>query len=226
MHAYPTVLIPLLRAATKNEHIFADHADLSDAASVRAFCTRFLTGADTRLDALIFAHEYRSLGAFSWLGLGSADAGVNREQGALATFLMLTLLLPAVLVAPVERDIRIVTVVNPFYAAAAPSFMRRLTDPTLPSAPVLLSEGERAVRTAVLTRHLQRVLDSLPNRADADAQQKAGKEGAAAPRIPHPSNVIAVSACPGISRKDTLAPLLGVAHDPELEPRSSLGWLL
>ncbi|KAH9922576.1 hypothetical protein B0H21DRAFT_841244 [Amylocystis lapponica] len=155
-HAYPTVLIPLLRSTTNNPNIFADHADLSDPASIHAFCTRFLTGADQRLDAIVFGHEYRGIG--SWFGSQDARTLAQTQDAAsLATFLLVTLLLPALLVAPVERDIRIVTVVNPFYAAAAP-------------------EGHRA-----------RVLDSLPTRAGAAAGLERAPCASRTPRTSSPS---------------------------------------
>ncbi|KAG1774634.1 hypothetical protein EV702DRAFT_1123526 [Suillus placidus] len=59
---------------------------------------------ETRLDAIIFAHEYQQLGSI------------------ITSFLILILLLPVLLVAPTERDIRIINVLNSFYAAAAPSY--------------------------------------------------------------------------------------------------------
>lgn len=128
----------------------------------------------------------------------------------------MTLLLPALLVAPVERDIRIVSVVNPFYAAALPSFAAFLQSQSAPSASreeqenssLIIAEGHRALRTVILTRHLQRILDSLPNRA-----QDARRSDTDKPPTPHPSNILAVSACPGISRRDTVGPFLGTGTD-------------
>ncbi|KZT72400.1 hypothetical protein DAEQUDRAFT_755221 [Daedalea quercina L-15889] len=223
-HPYPSVLIPLLRSSTNNEHIYADHADLSDPKSIRDFCTKFLTGQDTRLDALVFAHEYQGIGSLFRRGRAEQYAE-SRETASLATFLIITLLLPALLVEPAERDIRIVSVVSPFYAAAAPAFTAQLAAAS-PAGPapssVLLSEGQRALRTAILTRHLQRVLDSLPNQSP-DAQK--GKETTSEKPVPQPSNILTVSACPGISRKSTLAPLLGVDKDAP-EGASKLGLLI
>ena len=205
------MLIPLLRSSTNNEHIYADHADLLDPKSIREFCTKFLTSQDTRLDALVFAHEYHGIG--SWLRRGRAEQYAQaRETASLATFLMITLLLSALLVEPAERDIRIVGVVNPFYAAAAPGFVKQLTAAT--SSPILLSEGQRALRTTILMRHLQRVLDSLPNESpDAQKGKKSSSEKPTEKATPQPSNILTVSACPGISRKGTVAPLLGADKD-------------
>ncbi|KAI0363999.1 hypothetical protein BV20DRAFT_911588, partial [Pilatotrama ljubarskyi] len=210
-HPVPALILSLLRSTTKNENIFAEHCDLDSPTSIRKFCTSFLTGNETRLDALVFAHEYPSIGRIWFFG-GQARRDKEereerqRESASLASFLLATLLLPALLVAPVERDIRIVHVVNPFYAAALPAFPSFLN--SKPSSkpetrPLIIAEGLRALRTAVLSRHLQRILDSLPNRA-ADPKTKPTE-----PPAPHPSNIISVSACPGISRKDTVAPLLG-----------------
>ncbi|KAG1763669.1 hypothetical protein EV702DRAFT_1189833 [Suillus placidus] len=84
------ILINVLRSTTKNDQIFADECDLTSASSVRSFCSRFLTAKETRLDAIIFAHEYQQLGSI------------------ITSFLILILLLPVLLVAPTERDIRII----------------------------------------------------------------------------------------------------------------------
>ncbi|OCH89403.1 hypothetical protein OBBRIDRAFT_794269 [Obba rivulosa] len=225
-HAYPSVLIPLLRSATNNENIYAEYADFSNAASVRDFCTRFLTGSEQRLDGLVLGHEYHGIGSLFGLGR-SKDSKVTaeekRETASLATFLIITLLLPALLVAPTERDIRIVNVVNPFYAAAIPTFASDLlTPPDAASASVFYLEGRRALRSIILTRHLQRVLDSLPNRAPSNsdkngastASQKGASGSQSTVRVA-PSNIVATSVSPGISRKDTIAPLLAAEQDTD-----------
>ncbi|KAI0700972.1 hypothetical protein C8T65DRAFT_709564 [Cerioporus squamosus] len=208
-HPVPSLILPLIRSTTNNENIFAEYCDLTSATSIRKFSTTFLTGNDTRIDAIVFAHEYPSIGRIWFFG-GRARRekeqreAEQRESASLASFLLVTLLLPALLVAPVERDIRIVFVVNPFYAAALPTFSSFLeSTPSSPARPesLLIAEGHRALRSIIVTRHLQRILDSLPNRA-ADARSDK-------PPALHPSNILAVSACPGISRRDTVAPFLG-----------------
>jgi len=79
------------------------NADLTSCSSIRSFCTRFLTGKDQRVDAIIFAHEYQHIGPAALLSPTDPSAGGSkREAGSLATFLMITLLLPALLVAPVR----------------------------------------------------------------------------------------------------------------------------
>ncbi|KAG6863409.1 hypothetical protein C0991_006144, partial [Blastosporella zonata] len=203
-----TIIISLLRANFSNEEIYAEQCDLASPSSIRSFCTRFLTGADQRIDAIIFAHEYQHVGSVAPLRRTQTleDATSRRESESLATFLMTTLLLPALLVAPVERDIRVINVVNPFYAAAAgPSFSIPFQAPK--SQSIFLHEGAHSLRTTIFTRHLQRILDALPT-----AQVLKTDEGSSAISVVNPksqkSNIIAVSVSPGISRLDTIGPLL------------------
>lgn len=114
---------------------------------------------------------------------------------------MSTLLLPTLLVAPPERDIRIITLVNPFYAAAIPHFPQ----PPLNENSQLLREGYRALKTTILTRHLQRVFDALPQ---APAPNPDTATAAAASTKAQKSNIVAVSVSPGFSRPDVIAPIL------------------
>ncbi|KII95450.1 hypothetical protein PLICRDRAFT_48409 [Plicaturopsis crispa FD-325 SS-3] len=213
------LLITLLRTTTNNEQIFAEECDLASPESIRSFCTRFLTGQETRLDALVFAHEYQHVGTiFGRQDLAAAEK--QRQAGSLATFLMTTLLLPALLVAPVERDIRIVNVVNPFYAAAVPDFTPS-GQKTTPASSMFLREGIRALRMVVLTRHLQRVLDALPTGAQVPKTEENAVPVVS--QASQASNIVAVSVSPGISRSDTIAPLLGV---DDIANRSLLGLIL
>jgi len=129
------------------------------------------------------------------------------KEGSLATFLMTTLLLPALLVAPVERDIRIINVVNPFYAAAVPTFSPSF-DALLPTqSSRFLQEGRRSLRMVVFTRHLQRVLDALPSGQVPKTDDSASTVPVVSEKE-QKSNIVAISVCPGISRSDTIAPLL------------------
>ncbi|KAJ7246487.1 hypothetical protein C8J57DRAFT_1724869 [Mycena rebaudengoi] len=221
-----TTWIDLLRSTTSNENIYAEQCDLAAPPSIQAFCKRFLEGKEPRVDALLFTHEYRHVGAWGFFRgrVAKEEDEKEREQGALATFLLTTLLLPALLTAPVERDIRIVNVVNRFYAAAAsspalfssfPSFSppnpkNNAPKSTLPPTSLFLREGARALRTTVITRHLQRILDSLPT-APVPHTASASSSLNAIPVVPRnsqKSNIVAVSVSPGISRVDTVAPLL------------------
>lgn len=202
-HPEVVILIELLRSTTKNDHIYAEECDLSSSASVRSFCTGFITGKDTRLDAIVFAHEYQPIGSVLAPD-DPAELAERRRASSLATFLMITLLLPVLLVAPVERDIRVINVVNPFYAAASLTYS--VTEQLPPTAPLFKQEGRRSLETVIFMRHLQRVLDALPSggqvpktdettvRVVSDKVQK--------------SNIVALSVCPGISRTDTIATLL------------------
>ncbi|KAF8222065.1 hypothetical protein L208DRAFT_1413928 [Tricholoma matsutake] len=204
-----TIPITLLRQTFSNDEIYAEQCDLTSPSSIRSFCTRFLTAKDQRVDAIIFAHEYQHIGSTTLLSRTSAlENASKREAGSLATFLIITLLLPALLLAPVERDIRVINVVNPFYAAAAgPSFSIPFSSQPSKSKSVFLQEGIRSLRTSIFTRHLQRILDALPS-----AQVPKMDEGSST--IPvvslktQRSNIVAIAVSPGISRVDTVAPFL------------------
>ncbi|KAG6901751.1 hypothetical protein C0995_008316 [Termitomyces sp. Mi166 len=207
-----TIIVSLLRETYSNKEIYAEQCDLSSPSSIRSFCTRFLTGSDQRIDAIIFAHEYNHIGSSGLVARTQTleDAASKREAASLATFLITTLLLPALLVAPTERDIRVITLVNPFYAAAVgPSFTipfpSRTSDAL--SKSIFVLEGNRSLRTTILTRHLQRILDALPA-----AQVPKTDEGSSVVPVVNSktqrSNIVVVSVSPGISRADTIAPLL------------------
>jgi len=201
-----TILISLLRTTTGNEQIFAEHCDLSSPSSIRSFCTKFLTGKEQRLDAIVFTHEHKHIGSPSFLSARSKEEDQKeRDAGSLASFLISTLLLPALLVAPVQRDIRIVNVVNPFYAAAAG--LPLSTAASAKGKSIFIREGLRSLRSIVFMRHLQRVLDALPT-----AQVPKTEEGSRAVPVVNPkiqkSNIVAVSVSPGIGRVDTISSLL------------------
>ncbi|KAG1718828.1 hypothetical protein EDB19DRAFT_1899041 [Suillus lakei] len=189
------ILINLLRSTTKNDQIFADECDLT---SVHSFCSRFLTVKETRPDAIIFAHEYQQLGSV-----------IGETKASLASFLFLTLLLPVLLIAPTERDIRIIDVVNPFYAAVAPSYGGPSpTSTPPPTSPLFHPEGWRSLQMVIFTRHLQRVLDALPSGGQIPKTDDSTIH-VVSDKV-QKSNIVTVSesVCPGLSRSDTIAPLL------------------
>ncbi|KAF8971691.1 hypothetical protein BDZ97DRAFT_1138247 [Flammula alnicola] len=209
-----TILISLLRTTTSNEEIYAEECDLASPSSVRAFCTKFLTEKEQRLDAIVFAHEHRHIGSLNLFSQRSKEQDQKeRDAGSLATFLITTLLLPALLVAPVERDIRIVNVVNPFYAAAAglpfsPSFSSLESTTVVKSRSIFLREGQRSLRAIVFTRHLQRVLDALPTAGQVPKTEEGTRTVPVVSSKLQKSNIVAVSVSPGIGRVDTVSSFL------------------
>jgi len=207
-----SILIQLLRSTTSNEQIYAEECDLSSPTSVRYFCTKFLTGKEHRLDAIIFAHEYRNVGSPSFFSTASvAHDQKIRDTRSLATFLITTLLLPSLLVAPPERDIRIVNAVNPFYAAGVgsaftPSFV--YDSASLKSDSLFVREGHRSLRTIILTRHLQRVLDALPHASQVPKPEESSSSVPVVSAKLQKSNIVSVCVSPGLSRADTISSLL------------------
>lgn len=228
-----TILITLLRSTTSNEKIFAEQCDLSSPSSVRSFCTRFLTSQDQRLDAIVFAHEHGHIGVPGFLMTRTEDLDEKeRGAGSLATFLITTLLLPVLLVAPPERDIRIVNVVNPFYAAAAsipfrPSFSASPSSSSPPanskSKSIFLQEGIRSLRAIIFTRHLQRILDALPSAAQVPKTQEGSRAVPVVNSKLQKSNIVAVSVSPGIGRVDTISRILNADWTGRERKQSWLG---
>jgi hypothetical protein len=166
----------------------------------------------------VFAHEHEHIGIPGFLlTRNEALEEKQREDGSLATFLITTLLLPALLVAPPERDIRIVNVVNPFYAAAASipfqPFFSISTPPTSSPAkpkpkPIFLQEGIRSLRTIIFTRLLQRILDALPSAAQVPKTPEGSRAVPVVSSKLQKSNIVAVSVSPGIGRVDTVSRIL------------------
>jgi NAD(P)-dependent dehydrogenase (short-subunit alcohol dehydrogenase family) len=251
-------ILSLLRSTTSNEAIYAEPCQLESPAQIKKFCERFVSSEnekDRRIDALILAHEYSHIGTWSW-GIGKVtnlcnEENMNRDEGAMATFLLVTLLLPAMLVAPIERDIRIISIVNPFYAAAAPAFNPRLSSATYspvsqnrtdfdkPKPDASLTayksswrlEGQRALRTAVFMRHLQRILDALPDpELTLTSPNSSSAIGPTSQNQikPHKSNILAVTVSPGISRTDTVTPFLlpSISMTPPSTTRQWVGTIL
>ncbi|ESK94558.1 hypothetical protein Moror_8025 [Moniliophthora roreri MCA 2997] len=202
-----SAIIDLLRSTTNNELIYAEYCDLDAPASIQAFCKRFLQGENKRLDALIFAHEYETLGTFRFVSKkGTKEIQEERDRRSLATFLLTTLLLPSLLTAPAERDIRIINVVNRFYAAAAAVGSKAKGKA---SSSLFLQEGIRSLRTIILIRHLQRILDALPSAQVPKAQSGSSSVPVASTKS-QKSNIVAVTVSPGISRADTAGRMLGI----------------
>ncbi|KAG8875549.1 hypothetical protein FRB97_005018 [Tulasnella sp. 331] len=221
----PQLIIPTLRSTSGNELLFAEECDMRSPASIQAFCTQLIkasngTGTNSeppRLDAIVFVHEYAHIGTMYGASPSAKETDAEeRERRSLGTFLMSTLLLPLLLRAPPERDIRIIDVINPYYAAALTSF-----DPTTPlkSKTVSISqlEGDRSLRSLIFARHFQRVLNALASPA-APPTDESLKHVPVTP--PTDSNISFVTTCPGFSRRETIAPLLGASG------KSTLGMLL
>ena len=226
-------ILTLLRSTSSNEAIYAEPCPLDSPAEIKKFCERFVNTEnekDRRVDALIMAHEYGHIGAWG-IGIESLadlrnEENMKRDELTMATFLFTTLLLPALLVAPIERDIRIINFVNPIYGAAAPAFNPRLSSAiynpvsqkkrdsdrsSIEHYSMWSLEGQRALRTAVFTRHLQHILDALPEPGTSPASTNSSsrtRPSSAKKAHPQKSNILAVTVSPGISRTDTVSPYL------------------
>ncbi|KAG2353545.1 hypothetical protein BDR07DRAFT_1309132, partial [Suillus spraguei] len=145
---------------------------------------------ETRLNAIIFAHQYQQLRSM----INPHDPTVltqERQDALLASFLIL-ILLPDILVSPTERDIRVINVVNPFYVAAAPSYSTISTPPQ--TSPLFHKKGWRSLQMAIFTCHIQRVLDALIRLANTNDRRQCHLQS------PTSSPYL----CPGLSRSDVI----------------------
>ncbi|KAH7334949.1 hypothetical protein B0J17DRAFT_95721 [Rhizoctonia solani] len=262
----PTIegLVSAIREVASNELVYVEECDITSPASIRAFCKQFLATTTSgpsnsvpggpkdppRLDAIVLTHEYTHIGA-GWGRNKSMRAMEEntRLEGGLASFLLITLLLPCLIRAPDDRDIRIVNVVNPLYAASVPTYVppismpkpsetkgggpgRPAEDPAVPEpteptgsfqaqlkelalASVSSLEGHRSLRSILLVRHLQRVLDALASQSnkpvlgtDKEAEIISVKKHAS-------SNITAVTVAPGFSRVQTVGPYLRASRESE-----------
>jgi len=221
------VLLDGIRTRSKNKEVFLEPVDISSPHSLRDFCGKLIKG-ENRVDGLVFCHEYRSLGSFFSRGASSKKGNDDLEQeettrriGSLATFYITTLCLPSLLSAPPDRDIRIVNIVNPFYAAAlSGTSFGHFTQTLLPKAKQdrnktsnTVKEGIRSLRMIVFMRHLQTVLNALPSAPVPNADETpipsmSFPEEESGKRKGSTSNISVCSVNPGISLSDTVQPLL------------------
>ncbi|KZO98310.1 hypothetical protein CALVIDRAFT_526180 [Calocera viscosa TUFC12733] len=196
------LLLPALQEQHKNPSLHVAECDLASPASVREFVGKFARttpgagGEQARVDAVVLC------GGYGWRGAGGAEgtaytertggAAGKTEEGAegaeeLGAFLLTTMLLPLLLRAPGTRDIRLVNVVNPFYAAAFPGFPELVLPPAdagdekdglggargepgktgkekengKKKISSFQREGIRSLRSIIWSVYLQRVLDAL-----------------------------------------------------------------
>jgi len=217
------MLLDGVRTRSKNKEVFLEAVDMSSPRSIREFCGKMIK-SEKRVDGLVFCHEYRSVGSFfsrnSKKRVSSEEDNI-RQTRSLATFYMTTLFLPSLLAAPAERDIRIVNVVNPFYAAALSkvSFLHfseslgssKQRRTSIIKAGSMIKEGIRSLRMIVFMKHLQTVLDALPSAPVPGVDERLSPPVPAS--VPearrHPTSNISVTTInPGISLSDTVQPLL------------------
>lgn len=213
-------LIHAIRVTTKNDLIYAEECDIDSPASIRAFCKQLIelkpsldggsVAEPQRLDALILAHEYSYVVPVTPQSSGDSAlsdeaADEDRLRPSLASFLLTTSILPSLLRAPKDRDVRIIHVINPFYAAAVPSFRPPSLSPPW-NLSVFAKEGYRSLRTLIYGRHLQRVLDALvapkkdSNGLGPDRGPESGKdETVTAPKLASMSNITSIVVSPGFT---------------------------
>jgi hypothetical protein len=235
-------LVHLIRDSTQSELVYAEQCDIASLESISAFAALWNAGDKKqqhgirRLDSLIFLppsrEEVRTLQA---TGVGRAQA--IYQLHVLARFHLVNSLLSSLLLLPPEREVRIVSVVSPFYAAGANHFDVLATSTASPSkakaTPTVktLAEGSysalvgaASLRWYALSIELQRRLDLL---AEADPRPRTKLAGidlsSARPTAATPhthSNIAVLNVCPGFERNadiiDTFLPAPSPSSFPPL----------
>ncbi|WFD34081.1 hypothetical protein MCUN1_000913 [Malassezia cuniculi] len=243
-------MIMLLRESTRNESIYAEQCDMGDLESISAFAARWNKGpgdqsgarasaammeqnpGQHRLDTLLFlpSDESPYLYGTSLAPGKNVYAEKSGLKGApersyvyevLGRFHLVNALLPTLLVAPRDRDIRIVSAVSPWYAAGV-----ALLDAV--AAPLATSAGTKRMfepwtwlgavnlRWIALMRELQQRLDALAA-ADPRLRARGSAVSVDEPRVipktdelPRRSNISAICVCPGFERSSQLSAFFGV----------------
>ena len=126
-----------------------------------------------RLDAIVWADGWKLDAALS--GFKTSD---RADQGGYETgdddedpvaewtvqesrFHLLTAMLPLIIKAPMERSIRLVNLVSPFYAAAIPTLEDTPRPKTSRARSAILQTGVDSWKDILLWKHLQKILDAL-----------------------------------------------------------------
>ncbi len=185
-------MIHLIRDSTRSELVYAEQCDMGDLESVGAFAALWNSGDKKqqegvrRLDALLFLPPGREE-----LQRVRLEAGARRryeevyQLHVLARFHLVNSLLSGLLVQPREREVRVVSVMSPFYAAGLGHFDVLSPPPstgskgksqlqTLAESSFSALLGAASLRWYVLTLELQRRLDLL---AEADPRPRTKLAG-------------------------------------------------
>ncbi|QRV98404.1 short chain dehydrogenase [Ceratobasidium sp. AG-Ba] len=222
-------IISAIRVVTSNELIFAEECDLTSPASIRAFCKQFLSTTTSgpsssvpgaprdppRLDAVILTHEYTHIGA---LWTSNKDSrrieterrfeGTERPRHSGSECRE-----------PAIRGFRSYVSTSsctfqtkPEYRSIEFAIEAQLARMAIAS--ISSREGERALRSILLMRHLQRVVDALASQSTkpvigtSDADTVDVKKSKT-------SNILAVSVAPGFSRPQTIGAYLRASRESE-----------
>ncbi|EST05107.1 NAD(P)-binding domain protein [Kalmanozyma brasiliensis GHG001] len=233
-------MIHLIRDSTQSEPVYAEQCDLGDLESISAFAALWNAGDKgqkegvRRLDGLLFLPPGRE--ELQRVRLAESTKGRREEVyqlHVLARFHLVNSLLSSLLVQPRDREVRLVSVMSPFYAAGLGHFdlLATQTATTKGKGPKgqlqTLSEtsfsallGAASLRWYALTLELQRRLDLL---AEADPRPRTKLAGIdpestssttfthsgdikdeAQRQMRQHSNISIVNVCPGFERTDLI----------------------
>ncbi|GAA6015333.1 hypothetical protein JCM8202_002429 [Rhodotorula sphaerocarpa] len=247
-------LLLLLRSSTENERLYAEKCDLADLASIRTFVKGWQKDArsgmvqdlEARIDGILFCDE-DDMAEEPGIGVapdlckstppleGVSRYGMTRLTGRHA---LVQLLLPILLrsAATSTSPLRIVNSVSPFYATVtAESFRPKDVDytesdaPPYPASQPWIARGQVALASTLLWQEFQRRVTSTaaekqappPPASDFAANDPAAREAAAAA-----TPILALSACPGLTRSTLRALLRASPSSPSFSVLGCAAYLL
>ncbi len=247
-------LLLLLRSSTENERLYAEKCDLADLALIRTFVKGWQKDArsgmvqdlEARIDGILFCDEDDMA---EEPGIGAAPdrcksttplEGVSRYSMTRLTgrHALVQLLLPILLrsAATSTSPLRIVNSVSPFYATVtAESFRPEDVDytesdaPPYPASQPWIAQGQVALASTLLWQEFQRRVTSTaaekqappPPASDFAANDPAAPEAAAAA-----TPILALSACPGLTRSTLRALLRASPSSPSFSVLGCAAYLL
>ena len=127
-----------------------------------------------RLDAVVWADEWQlssPLDAFRTVKVDKEERNGDEWTIGESRFHLLTALLPFLLKAPMERPIRLINLVSPFYAAAIPTIDQDgHTKASSEKRSAILQTGIASWKDILLWKHLQKILDALASASHPDVK--------------------------------------------------------
>ncbi|SPO26607.1 uncharacterized protein UTRI_03898_B [Ustilago trichophora] len=233
-------IIHLIRDSTQSELVYAEQCDLADLASVSAFAALWNAGDKKqaegvrRLDSLLFLPPSRQ----ELDRVPPSPHNMKRHHGTreaiyqlhvLSRFHLVNSLLSSLLVLPRDREIRIVSVMSPYYSAgltlfdvfnpSSTTYTNTKTVQSLSQQSYTALVGAASLRWHVLTCELQRRLNLLAEAdprprtklagIEVDASTSASANGTSTKRekkhqasqaMRQHSNISIINVCPGFER--------------------------
>ncbi|UZJ52946.1 hypothetical protein CBS101457_002266 [Exobasidium rhododendri] len=183
-------VIHLLRDGTSNPLIYAEECDISNLASVEAFAQKWNQGSGSsgeaarRIDTIIFMPLDSTQYSIGDRARKTEEGVESSHAEVLGRFQLINKLLPTLMLLPPHRDIRVISLVSPWYAAGLDAFdasdlnferiqPNKKGSRFTPNSPWRI-EGAQALLWLSLSRELQRRIQLM---TDADVRPRTKLPG-------------------------------------------------